>query len=174
MKGIVFLAILSICSLCMAETPPPAYQRAAIYGGIPVEVLYAIAKIESNFKTRIGIYPWPWTLNVKGKAYYFATRGEACVAAVDGISRHGKYGVDIGLTQQNWGYVGMHNYTSPCDALAPNENLRTAAVEIRKCFNRERDWIKAAGCYHRPAGGEPARIYREKFSKKYSKLLAGK
>lgn len=173
MKRLALITLYAVCSSAIAETPPPAYQRAALYGGIPAEVLYTVAKMESSYRIRIGIYPWPWTLNIKGKGYYFATRNEACVAALDGISRHGKYGVDIGLTQQNWGWVGVDNYTAPCDALSPNDNLRTAAVQLRKCFDKEKDWVYAAGCYHRPAGGEPARIYREKFSKKYSKLLSG-
>lgn len=154
-----------------AETPPPAYQAAALARGVPPAVLYSVAKVESNFKIRIGYYPWPWTLNVKGQARYFATRAEACSAALEGLRLHGKYGVDIGLTQQNWGWVGMQHYRHPCDALSPNDNLATAAIELRKCFDKEGDWVRAAGCYHRPAGGEPARLYRERFNKKYRQVL---
>lgn len=173
MKYIVAFCLSIQTMFSFAETPPPAYQRAALFGGVPPEVLYAIAKMESNYKIKIGTYPWPWTLNIKGKGYYYATRQEACAAALDGISRHGKYGVDIGLTQQNWGWVGIDYYANPCDALSPNENLRTAARQLNKCFQKEGDWVRAAGCYHRPAGGEPARIYREKFNLKYTKLLSG-
>lgn len=174
MKILLIACALSISSTAMAELPPPAYQRAALSGGIPPEVLYALAKVESNFKIKIGVYPWPWTLNIKGKGYYFATREEACKAALAGLQEHGKYGVDIGLTQQNWGWVGMDYYAQPCDALSPNENLNTAALQLRKCFEKEGDWVKAAGCYHRPAGGEPARIYRAKFSEKYAQVLGQK
>lgn len=154
-----------------AEPPPPAYQRAALANGVPPAVLYAVAKVESNFKIKIGIYPWPWTLNIKGKGSYFATRDEACWAVMEGLRQHGKYGVDIGLTQQNWGWVGAKHYAHPCDALSPNDNLNTAAIELRKCFDREGDWVLAAGCYHRPAGGKPAQLYRERFTKKYRQVL---
>lgn len=173
MKCLVAGFFVVYCGCSFAEAPPPAYQRAALYGGVPPEVLYAIAKIESSYRIKIGFYPWPWTLNVKGKGYYFATRDEACVAAMDAIAQHGNYGVDIGLTQQNWGWVGSSYYRQPCDALSPDENLRTAVVQLRKCFEKEKNWVGAAGCYHRPAGGEPARKYREKFFDKYSKLTGG-
>lgn len=171
MKKMLFLLMTSIAMSANAETPPPAYQRAALAQGVPPAVLYTVAKVESNFKIKIGYYPWPWTLNIKGKGSYYATRGEACSAALDGLRQHGKYGVDIGLTQQNWGWIGSQHYAHPCDALSPNDNLNTAAIELRKCFEREGDWVRAAGCYHRPAGGEPARIYRAIFSKKYSQVI---
>lgn len=157
-----------------AETPPPAYLRAAEYGGIPAEILYAIAKAESNFRIKIGTYPWPWTLNVNGDAKYFRTREEACIAAQEGIERFGQFKVDIGLTQQNWGYVGSKYYQHPCDSLAPNDNLHTAAKVIRECYDREGDWILAAGCYHRPAGGEPARKYREIVRVKLQQIREGR
>lgn len=158
-------------SYAFSETPPPAYQQAAQGAGIPAEVLYAVAKVESNLKIKIGYYPWPWTLNIKGQGRYFATRAEACTAILEGLARHGRYGVDIGLTQQNWGWVGMRHYSHPCDALTPMANLTTAAVELRRCFEKQGDWVMAAGCYHRPAGGEPARLYRQQFLKKYQQVL---
>jgi len=165
----IILAFVSLTAL--AEEPPPAYQRAALLGGVPPAVLYAVAKMESNLKIKIGIYPWPWTLNIKGQGRYFATRDEACDAAVQGLAQHGRYAVDIGLTQQNWGWIGAKYYAQPCDALSPVDNLNIAAIELRRCFDKEGDWVRAAGCYHRPAGGEPARIYRERFSKKYQQVL---
>lgn len=167
MKKFATAVIFSALSVhCLAETPPPAYQRAAAGSAIPVDILWAVAKVESNFKIKIGVYPWPWTLNVAGKAMYFRTRDEACNAALVGLEKHGKYGVDIGLTQQNWGYVGKDFYSHPCDALDPNDNLRTASIRLKQCYAEHSDWVMAAGCYHRPAGGEPAQRYRESIRKK--------
>lgn len=171
MKRFLILIATLTPSFAHGEIPPPAYQRAAVMHGVPPAVLYSIAKVESNLKITIGYYPWPWTLNVKGKGSYFATRAEACSAVMEGLRIHGKYGVDIGLTQQNWGWVGSQHYAHPCDALSPSGNLNTAAIELRKCFEKEGDWVRAAGCYHRPAGGEPARRYREAFTKKYLQII---
>lgn len=153
-----------------AEVPPPAYQRASAAQGVPAEILWAVAKVESNYRLKIGTYPWPWTLNVNGKAGYYRTRGEACAAAKTAIAQVGGKKVDIGLTQQNWGWVGTDFYSDPCDALDPNDNLRTASIRLRQCYEQERDWIMAAGCYHRPAGGEPARRYRESVQRKLQQL----
>ncbi|MDY7563425.1 MULTISPECIES: Soluble lytic murein transglycosylase [unclassified Pseudomonas] len=171
MRKIMLLLSVVASANATAETPPPAYQIAALPQGVPPAVLYAVAKVESNFKIRIGYYPWPWTLNIKGKGSYFATRAEACGAVMEGLRQYGKYGVDIGLTQQNWGWIGSQHYVHPCDALSPSDNLATAAIELRKCFDKEGDWVRAAGCYHRPAGGEPARVYREIFSQKYRQVI---
>lgn len=169
-RWLILFSLISASEVALAEIPPPAYQRAAAQHDVPPAVLYAVAKVESNFKIKIGYYPWPWTLNIKGQSRFFATRNEACSAALEGLRQHGKYGVDIGLTQQNWGWVGSQHYGHPCDALSPHENLNTAAIELRKCFNKEGDWTRAAGCYHRPAGGEPARRYRAVFEKKYMQI----
>lgn len=171
MKTSLILALTSaMCGFVNAETPPPAYQRASAAQGVPAELLWAVAKQESSYKLKIGTYPWPWTLNVDGVGHYFRTRTEACVAAKTAIAQVGGKKVDIGLTQQNWGWVGRDFYQDPCDSLDPNDNLRTASIRLRECYEKERDWIMAAGCYHRPAGGEPARIYRGIIAKKLQQV----
>ncbi|OLU25667.1 Soluble lytic murein transglycosylase [Pseudomonas sp. PA15(2017)] len=154
------------------EVPPPAYQLAGHTAGTPSELLYAVAKTESNAKLRIGYFPWPWTLNVKGKAMYFSTREEACRAALEGIQKHGERGVDIGLTQQNWGYVGKEWFSHPCDALDPYANLSAASKQLRRYFDTTGDWLDAAGKYHRPAGGTPARRYRAQVRSRLGQICA--
>lgn len=160
------LALLAYCSIAAAEVPS-AYVRIANSKGVPPSVLWTIATVESNTKLNIGYYPWPWTLNVAGKPYFFPTRDEACNKALDAIAEHGGKSVDIGFTQNNWGYNGINYFTSPCDALDPTANLEAAADILRKCYDARKDWIEAAGCYHRPAGGAPAQKYKATFSKRW-------
>jgi hypothetical protein len=50
------------------EAPPPAYQVAAQQAGVPPPVLYAVALQESGARLRGRLIPWPWTLNVAGRA----------------------------------------------------------------------------------------------------------
>ena len=60
------------------EVPPPAYQLAAQRAGIPSPVLFAVALQESGARLHGRLIPWPWTLNVAGRAERYATRAEAC------------------------------------------------------------------------------------------------
>lgn len=63
------------------EVPPPAYQLAAQQAGVPSPVLYAVALQESGARLRGRLIPWPWTLNVAGRAERYATRAEACAGS---------------------------------------------------------------------------------------------
>lgn len=173
MKNIAlsFSTLLALISNCAhAEVIPSAYLDAANRHGVPPEILYAVAQQESNAKLNIGFYPWPWTLNIAGKGAYFSTRQAACEAAERAIKEKGEKSVDIGLTQQNWGYIGKSHYSNPCDALNPYQNLETGALELRRCFDKRGDWIEAAGCYHRPAGGKPAELYKSSISKRLTRF----
>src|SRR5690606_25458454 len=60
------------------EIPPPAYQVAAQRAGIPSSVLYAVALQESGARINGRLVPWPWSLNVAGTPYRYATRTQAC------------------------------------------------------------------------------------------------
>ncbi|WP_139278240.1 lytic transglycosylase domain-containing protein, partial [Pseudomonas aeruginosa] len=122
--------------------------------------------------------PWPWTLNVAGKSYYYATRTAACTALLAAINLYGAKSVDSGLGQVNIGWNG-HRFSSPCDSLDPYKNLDATSdilVEQRDALyasapGRPVDWIQVAGRYHRPAGGEPAAKYRRTVSRHLSQVL---
>ncbi len=86
MAATVVRAVLAGCFMLAAalansaEVPPPAYQLIALPAGVPSEVLYSVALQESGTRLRGQIVPWPWTLNVAGAGYRFATRNDACRA----------------------------------------------------------------------------------------------
>ncbi|RMN85288.1 hypothetical protein ALQ56_05436, partial [Pseudomonas syringae pv. papulans] len=99
-----------------AELPPPAYQLAAHAASIPSEVLYSVALQESGAKLRGQLVPWPWTLNVAGAGYRFATRADACTALIIALAQAGPKRVDVGLGQVNMGWNGQRFKSSnPCD-----------------------------------------------------------
>ena len=159
--------ILTTFSMGAASEVPPAYVSIANNAGIPPSVLWTIAIMESNAKLNIGWYPWPWTLNVAGKSIYLPNRDEACQKAVESIEEKGPKSVDIGLTQNNWGYNGIKYFNNPCDAFDPVRNLQVASIILRECYEKRGDWIEAAGCYHRRADGKPAEQYKNKFAEKW-------
>lgn len=164
------------CSLLLAavmsraaEIPPPAYQLIAIPEGVPSEVLYSVALQESGTKLRGQVVPWPWTLNVAGAGYRFATRSDACQALMVALVTAGPARVDVGLGQTNMKANG-HRYSNPCEGLDPYKNLKVTAQILAEQKNKGGDWITAAGRYHRPADGEPAERYRRAFSKHLSRV----
>ena len=142
---------------------PPLYQDVATRHHIPASVLYALALGESKTKLESGaVRPWPWTLNVKGKPYYYASFDQACQALQSFLKRTQM--VDIGLTQHNWRWQKDH-FKAPCDAFDPWLNLNHAAVLLNEGKRKHGNWVKAAGYFHRPADGAPARRYEATFAR---------
>ncbi|WP_323147872.1 transglycosylase SLT domain-containing protein [Pseudomonas oryzihabitans] len=158
-----------------SEIPPPAYQLAAYQAGIPPEVLYSVALQESGTRLRgrgPQLVPWPWTLNVAGAGYRFATRADACTALLVALQTVGPKRVDAGLMQINMGWNGYRFGVGaqPCSALDPYKNLKVGTDILAELRAQGGDWINVAGRYHCPAGGAPAAKYRELFAKHLSRV----
>lgn len=157
----VGLAMFSVSAT--AASVPPAYLDAGSLHQVPPEVLYAVATAESAVSLKTGRRPWPWTLNVAGEGFRFATRQAACSALL--LALEETRIVDVGIAQLNvrWQpqlFGAGKRFSNPCDALNPYANLEEAARLLRGHFDATGDWVQAAGRYHRPAGGEPAARYR--------------
>ena len=165
--SLLLLALLG--SAQARELPPPTYQRIAEPAGIPAEVLYAVALQESALPLRGQLRPWPWTLNVAGQPLRFANQHAACQALHQALATTPATRIDIGLAQINWGYHGQR-FASPCAALEPIGNLRVAARLLREQHRRSGDWLRAAGHYHRPAGGTPAARYQQGVARHLARL----
>lgn len=168
LSGIALL--LTMLAVQADELPPPAYQLAAHDADIPSTVLFVIALQESGTRVRGRLLPWPWTLNIAGTPYRFATRQAACHALLQALTRHDAKRVDVGLGQTNLGFHGQR-FFSPCEALDPYRNLAVTAALLREHHAATGDWVSAAGRYHRPAGGMPAARYRAGFSRQLGRLL---
>ncbi|EYU15017.1 transglycosylase family protein [Photorhabdus aegyptia] len=154
------------------QVVPPGYQQIARVHGVPAEVLYALALAESAKRLPQEKHerPWPWTLNVAGKSYRYATR-QAVWQALQGFMRSVPLKrIDVGITQVNLGWNG-HYFRSYWDALDPYTNLHVAARILKTCYQSNLgSWLNAAGCYHHPAGGQPASKYRKIVARKLSTL----
>ncbi|MDC5870264.1 lytic transglycosylase [Vibrio europaeus] len=146
------------------------YVMASKKNGVPVQVLRAIALTESGITLSDDSYkPWPFTLNWRKKEYRFNTKEKACteLKKILKVSR----AVDIGMTQLHWKYhdefVG-----DACDYFDAEVAIPRTAVVLKKCYKNHKNWVLAAGCYHRPAGGELAKEYMKKFAKKLETITA--
>jgi len=102
---IVFVGLLVTGTSWGTDSVPAGYRTIATERGIPYTVLYAVALTESGRRVApADVYrPWPWTLNVAGRGYFFDSRLAAWQALTDWLQA-GRSSIDIGLRQVNWRY----------------------------------------------------------------------
>jgi len=152
---------------------PEGYRLIAAEQGIPPAIFYAIALTESGreIPAQDMRRPWPWTLNVEGHGYTYASRLKAWQALSDWLQR-GVRSIDIGLMQVNWRYHEQ-KLGEPWHALDPYHNLRVAAAILRACYQSRRDWWSSVGCYHAPSNPERARQYRRRVRSQWQTLNTG-
>ncbi len=123
----------------------PQQERA---NNIPTHLLAAIATTESgrwheNLQMSV---PWPWTINVEGKGYYFATKAEA-IAHTQNFLAKGYDSIDVGCMQVNL----KHHPKAFADlnqAFDPATNVAYAAKFLSTNYASLGDWIKATAAYH--------------------------
>lgn len=173
-RSVLTAALLLSAASSVASTSlqnvPPGYQKVALQHGVPAESLYSLALAESSRQLPHGTRPWPWTINVAGKGYRYDSRQAAWQALQQFMKIHPLKRIDVGIAQVNLGWNG-HRFNSTWDAFDPYTNLNAAARILRECWERSPgSWLKAAGCYHHPAGGKPAARYRRIVSEKLASL----
>lgn len=155
-----FAPVAAASSTAADEVIPSAYMLIASAAGIPSTVLYAVASQESNRKINDQVYrPWPWTLNVAGKGYYYETQEAACRALHIALAAHNPKRVDVGIAQINLGW-NPDIFSTPCEGLDPYRNLQAASRLLRQHYESSGSWTVATGLYHYPAGGEIAARYQ--------------
>lgn len=127
--------------------------------GLPVEMLAAIAVVETGRKdpARGTTHPWPWTIDVGGVGRYFPTRAEA-VAAVQALQAAGVASIDVGCMQVNL-LAHPAAFRDVDGAFDPVANVRYAASFLRTLYRRDGSWGAAVAAYHSqtPSIGEPYR-----------------
>jgi len=124
---------------------------------LPPHLLAAIAQVESGRldpHTRTW-QPWPWTINVDGRGYFFDSKAEA-VAAVRALEAIGITSVDVGCMQINL-QQHPHAFASLDTAFDPRMNAKYASRFLNELFASTGSWTKAAQWYHSatPALGIP-------------------
>ncbi|OEF67386.1 lytic transglycosylase [Vibrio cyclitrophicus 1F175] len=136
---------------------------------IPKEVLYSLALTESGITTNDKVFrPWTYTLNWNGNDYRFNDKKTACKALTTIIDK--TKAVDIGETQLHWKYHDKA-VESPCDYFDRETALNRTSTVLKSCYETKKNWVLAAGCYHRPAGGKLADDYMKKFATNLETVL---
>lgn len=152
---------------------PTGYIKVASAYGIPPKIFFSIALVESRKNIHgTKVMPWPWTLNVEGKSYRYATRKKAWLA-LDRFVKEKKI-VDIGLMQVNWRWH-KKKLKSTWLAFDPFHNMRVSAQILKSCYDAKRAWWVCVGRYHSPgqktAQKARAQQYRERVKKQYRRVI---
>lgn len=135
-----------------AETARPgdlcwaAVERAAKTIGAPLPLLRAIALVESGRGSGDAYAPWPWTVNLDGRSYYFDDRPTA-EKFVRGALAGGKTSFDVGCLQINHHWHGQA-FASLEAMFDPEANAQYAARFLTELREETGDWMTAAGYYH--------------------------
>lgn len=144
-----------------------AARNAARQTGVPLEVLLAIAQVESGRRRSGRITPWPWTINDSGAGHWYSTRAEA-ESAAQAIRAAGRSSFDIGCFQLNFHWHG-NAFASISAMFEPDANSLYAARFLRSLHDETGDWSAAAGAYHSRTP-EYAQRYRARFDSALASL----
>lgn len=146
------LLSLAVSSLGLARTSSDsdlcdlAAARAAKANRVPLEILQAIARVETGRRRDGSTQPWPWTINLAGQGYWFDDLATASSFADDQFAQ-GNENFDLGCFQINLHWHGAH-FTSISDALDPQLNANYAAEFLSQLFASEGSWAAAVAAYH--------------------------
>ncbi len=123
-----------------------AARRAAQAEGVPLDVLRAIARVETGRALDGRLEPWPWAVNRDGKGYWFASAVEAKAYVFD-IFKAGARSFDVGCFQINYRWHGKA-FRSIDAMFDPDENAAYAARFLNQLYAELGSWPAAAGAYH--------------------------
>jgi hypothetical protein len=164
------LALVAACLVVATpadatEDPAELCERAILNGarrgGVPVEVLHAVALNETGRKSAGRLRPWPWAINREGQGFWFDSYAEALAFARASLAE-GRPSFDVGCVQINYRWHG-HAFPTLEDMFDPEWTATYAAQFLRTLYEERGDWTAAAGAYH-SLTPELARKYAARFA----------
>lgn len=137
-----------------------ALQGAEQKSEIPRNYLTALGFTEAGKRLdNGGLTVWPWTVNVEGKGFWFATRNKA-IAFVKAQQDQGVRSIDVGCMQINlrWHPDAFRTLE---DAFNPASNVAYAVDFLTRLRSESNSWSGAIGKYH-SRDAKLARAYTER------------
>jgi len=136
-------ALIEGARLCTQRFPIEEQKNV-----IPTHLLAAIATTESGrWHDGLGMnVPWPWTINVDGKGYFFNSKAEA-IAQTQRFLGQGRQSIDVGCMQVNLKHHPKA-FANLNEAFDPVNNVAYAAKFLHDNYADLGDWIKATAAYH--------------------------
>lgn len=169
------LLVAAVSYVCTAVPSFADYVNCEAYAaqasqrhGLPDGLLRAIARTESGRSLgKDGLRAWPWTSNIKGKGFYYASKEEALAHLIPLVQK-GVTSFDVGCMQLNFRWHG-DNFDSLSDMIDPAKNTDYAARYLRELRAETGAWDGATRYYHSrtPARG---RAYLGRVKKALARL----
>lgn len=171
LAGVLFMAALplrasepaneaAISSICDASSAAAARAQ-----NMPADALYAITLTETGRARGGSFRPWPWTVNMEGRGFWFDTREEAYAYVLERYNA-GARSFDIGCFQLNYKWHGEH-FPSIEAMFDPMTNATYAARLLSGLYDEYGDWTKAAGAYH-----SRTETYASRYRTRYARIRA--
>ncbi|OUS07489.1 hypothetical protein A9Q96_06160 [Rhodobacterales bacterium 52_120_T64] len=173
------MILARIVGILLLLLPPMAFAKgdaglcnvAAVFaandGALPPKVLLALTLVETGRNRQGEFQPWPWTVNMEGKGFWFDTRAEA-VNFVTQSYAEGARSFDIGCFQINHRWHG-EAFVSFNQMFEPAANAAYAAKFMTSLFREGGSWSWAAGAYHSRTTALSAK-YRTRFDRIFANL----
>lgn len=136
---------------------------------IKEHLLETIASVETGLwdYNKEAFISWPWSVNVNGKGYRFASKEEA-IAKVKSLQKEGYTSIDVGCMQISLKYHG-DAFESIEAAFDPDTNVEYSAKFLKNLYHKKGNWQQAAMAYHSKVL-EHANIYKEKLLKRFNEI----
>ena len=113
---------------------------------IPENLLLSIALTESGRKVGNNFFPWPWSINVKGKGYFLKNKQQLISFAKNNLKKKIK-NFDLGCMQINYYYHG-HKFKNIAEMVEPKTNVTWAGKFLISLKDKHRTWDEAISRYH--------------------------
>ncbi len=167
----IIVSILVWPMLARAAAPAQlceaAARTAAQRHGVPLDVMRAVALVETG-RSRNGVMqPWPWAIHALGEGRWFDGR-DAALRHARAVIAQGRRNVDLGCFQVNYRWHG-HKFASLEQMIDPAQNAEYAAQLLAQHKQRLGSWERAVGAYH-SATPEFARRYLSRFREMRAQL----
>jgi len=158
-----FLYIISFLAKSPSYSLDKLFQKIESIEKLPKDMLKAISIKETG-------KPWPWTVCVNGKGYYFQSDADAIKFVKNALKE--TENIDIGCMQINFKHHGKH-FKDISSMFAPENNIKYAAKLLKKLKTISISWQDAVERYH-SFNKEFNQGYRSKVFNIWSTLRANK
>lgn len=139
-----------------------AADNAARRHDVPLDVMRAIALVETGRVVDGQLAPWPWAVHAQGRGHWASSKAAALTLVRDTLTQ-GYRNIDLGCFQINLHWHGA-SFLSLEQMIDPTLNADHAARLLRGHKARLGSWERAAGAYH-SATPELAARYIARFAR---------